>query len=144
MNLQFMVKPEVRKINMIHDFVLWSDIFSYLYVYTFDHFVKYEFYFSLWIYTSLNGILGDIEKQDIRNICLANSATTHTILRNNLTLLKANVNIISCPADLIEGSGRAMILLPNDTKICISDALYSSRSRRIYLVSKIYGVIDIT
>ena len=84
---------------------------------------------------SLNDKLIDVEKQDTRDICLADSATTHTILRNqkyflNLTLLKANVNTISGPADLIEGSGRAMILLPNDTKICISDALYSSRSRR--------------
>ena len=71
---------------------------------------------------SLNSKLGDIEKQDTRDICLADSATTHTILRNqkyflNLTLLMASVNTISCPVDLTEGSGRAMILLPNNTKI---------------------------
>ena len=51
-------------------------------------------------------------------------------------MLKANVNTISGPADLIESSGRDMILLPNDTKICISDALYSSRSRRNLLSFK--------
>ena len=90
---------------------------------------------------SLNNMLGDTEKQDTKDIYLADSATTHTILRNqkyflNLTLLKANVNTISGPAYLIEGSGRAMILLPNNTKICISDALYSSRSRRNLLSFK--------
>ena len=90
---------------------------------------------------SLSDKMSDIEKQNTRDICLADSATTHTILRNqkyflNLTLLKANVNIISGPADLIEGSGKAMILLPNTTKICISDALYSSRSKRNLLSFK--------
>ena len=84
---------------------------------------------------SLSDKMSDIEKQNIGDICLADSATTYTILRNqkyfmNLTLLKANVNTISGPTDLIEGSSRAMILLPNNTKICINDALYSSRSRR--------------
>ena len=74
---------------------------------------------------SLNNKLTDIEKQDTGDMCLANSATTHTILRNqkyfmNLTVLKAKVNTISGPADLIEGSGRAMILLPNNTKIWLS------------------------
>ena len=90
---------------------------------------------------SLIDKLSDIEKIDTRDIYLADSAMTHTILRNqkyflNLILLKANVNTILGPVDLIEGSGRAMILLPNDTKICISDALYSSRSRRNLLSFK--------
>ena len=31
---------------------------------------------------------------------------------------------------LIEGSRRAIIILPNGTKLCIDDALYSSKSRR--------------
>ena len=78
---------------------------------------------------SLNGKLGDIEKQNTKDTCLADSATTHTILRNhkyflNLTVLKASVNIISGPGDLIEGSGRAMILLPNNTKIWLSHRNY--------------------
>ncbi|KAK1570985.1 hypothetical protein Q3G72_010194 [Acer saccharum] len=85
--------------------------------------------------------MSDIEKQNTGDICLADSATTHTILRNqkyflNLTLLKANVNTISGPADLIEGSGRAMIFLPNNTKICINDTLYSSKSKRNLLSFK--------
>jgi hypothetical protein len=40
------------------------------------------------------------------NLCLADSATTHTILKENkyleyLTLAKANVTTISGPADMI-------------------------------------------
>ena len=78
---------------------------------------------------SLNGKLSDIKKQDTGDICLADSATTHTIMQNQkyfliLTLLKANVNTISGPADLIEGSGRAMVLLPNNTKIWLSHRNY--------------------
>ena len=78
---------------------------------------------------SLNDKLSDIEKQDTRDICLADSATTHTILRNqkdflNLTLLKANVNTISGLTDLIESSVRAMILIPNNTKIWLSHRNY--------------------
>jgi peptide/histidine transporter 3/4 len=66
--------------------------------------------------------------------CLADSATTHTILQNtkyftHLVMTKANVNTISGSANLIEGSGRAIIQFPNGTKLCIDDALYSTRSR---------------
>ena len=44
-----------------------------------------------------------------------------TILRDkkyfsNLTLVPFNVQTISSPVDLIKGSGRATIVLPNDTK----------------------------
>ena len=50
------------------------------------------------------------------DVCLANYATTHTILRDkryflNLTLTNANVSTISGTANLIEGSGRANIML---------------------------------
>jgi hypothetical protein len=61
--------------------------------------------------------------------------TTHTILRDKkyfqyLILNKASVNTISGSSNLIEGSGRANIILPKGTKLCIDDALYSSKSRR--------------
>ncbi|KAL5836134.1 hypothetical protein ACOSQ4_015631 [Xanthoceras sorbifolium] len=74
-----------------------------------------------------------IDKQD-GNICLADSATTHTTLQNqkyfqSVTLLKTR-DTISGPADLIEGSRRATIFLPNGTKLYINDILYSSRSKR--------------
>ena len=61
-------------------------------------------------------------------ICLADSATTHTILRDqkyfsHITLVEANVNTISGPAYLIDGSGRATIMLPCGTIFHINDAL---------------------
>ena len=47
-------------------------------------------------------------------LCLVDSATTHTILKNpkfflNLQIAKANVSTISGITDIIEGSGRAFI-----------------------------------
>ena len=66
------------------------------------------------------------------DMCLVDSATTHTILRSdkyfsNLSRMKANVNTISGTANLIEGSGRAIILMPRGTKIIIDDALLSTK-----------------
>ena len=53
-------------------------------------------------------------------MCLAGSATTHTILRDkiyftSLTLEEANVNTISGIANLIEGSRIVNIILPGGT-----------------------------
>ncbi|KAL4626478.1 hypothetical protein ACB092_05G099100 [Castanea dentata] len=50
--------------------------------------------------------------------------------------LIANVNTISGSSNLIEGSGRAIIMLPKGTKLCIDDALYSSKSSRSLLIFK--------
>ena len=74
-------------------------------------------------------------KTNREDFCIANSATTHTILKNEkyfkiLKLCKANVNTISSSSNLIEGSERAIIILPKGTKLCIDDALYSSKSSR--------------
>ncbi|KAB2089655.1 hypothetical protein ES319_A03G076200v1, partial [Gossypium barbadense] len=68
-------------------------------------------------------------------MCLANSATTHTILKDkkyfsHLKMSNAHVNTISGSSKLIEGSGRAIILLPKGTKFIIDDALYSTKSQR--------------
>ena len=65
----------------------------------------------------------------------------HSILKDEkylkkLTLSKAKINTISGSSNLIEGSGRANIMLPNGTKIRINDALYSSKSRRNLLSFK--------
>jgi hypothetical protein len=73
--------------------------------------------------------------KDGEDICLVDSATTHTILRDRkffstLVLTKANVTTISGSADLIEGSDRAHIRLTHGTQLFIEEALYSSRSRR--------------
>ena len=68
-------------------------------------------------------------------ICLADSVTTHTILRDqkyfsHITLVEANVNTISGLTDLIDGCGRATIMLPCGTIFHINVALYSVRSKR--------------
>ena len=75
------------------------------------------------------------------DFCLAKNATTHTILKDKkyfqqLILRKAKVNTISGSSNLIEGFKRANIMLPKGTKICIDDALYSSKSRRNLLCFK--------
>jgi hypothetical protein len=69
------------------------------------------------------------------DLCLADSCTTRTILRDkkyfqHIILNKASVNTISGLLNLIEGSGRANIVLPKGTKFYNDDALYSSKSRR--------------
>ncbi|KAK8359548.1 hypothetical protein V6Z11_A04G103500 [Gossypium hirsutum] len=74
-------------------------------------------------------------------MCLADSATTHTILKDkkyfsHLTMSNAHVNTISGSLKLIEGSGRAIILLPKGTKFIIDDALYSTKSQRNLLSFK--------
>ena len=72
--------------------------------------------------------------QNMRNggdICLADSATTHSILRDrkyfsNLVLAKVKVTTISGQSDVIEGSGKAQIMLPNGTILSIKNALYAT------------------
>ena len=75
------------------------------------------------------------------DMCLADSASTHTILKDKkffsfLIMQGSDVNTISSSAKLIEGSGRANILLPRGTKIHIDDALYSTKSQRNLLSFK--------
>ena len=65
------------------------------------------------------------------DICLADSATSHTIFCSakyfeHITMIRAGVNTISGSSNIIEGSGKANIVLPNGTKFCIDEALYSS------------------
>ena len=77
----------------------------------------------------------------VGDACLADCATTHTILRDkkyfsNFTLAQSNVHTISGPVDLIKGSGRATIILPKSTKFQIEDALYSNKSSRNLLSFK--------
>ncbi|GAV77765.1 hypothetical protein CFOL_v3_21235, partial [Cephalotus follicularis] len=72
---------------------------------------------------------------NIKDICITDSATTHTILQSDkyfshLTIAKANIGTISGTSDLIEGSGMARFVLSNGTQMRITDALYSIKSRR--------------
>ena len=53
-------------------------------------------------------------------ICIQDSGTTHTILRqkryfSNIKPTRIVVNTISGPADVIEGTGKANFTLPNGT-----------------------------
>ena len=75
------------------------------------------------------------------DVCLTDCATTHTILRDkryflSLTLTSGNVISISGTSNLIEGSGRANIMLPKGTRFHINDALYSRKSIRNLLSFK--------
>ena len=77
----------------------------------------------------------------LRDACLVDYATTHTILRDkkyfsNLTLVSFKVQTISSLVDLIKGSGRATIVLSNGTKFQIDDALYSNKSNQNLLSFK--------
>jgi hypothetical protein len=78
-----------------------------------------------------NYMADDLGNED--DICLVDSATTHTILKSKvhfsfLVVHDAIVNIISGSAKLIEGPRRAIIMLTCGTKINISEALYSPKS----------------
>jgi len=58
------------------------------------------------------------------DICLIDSATTHTILKNNkffscLVMQEVNVNTIYGTTNIIEGSGRAIVLLLRGTRLHI-------------------------
>jgi len=70
-----------------------------------------------------------------KDICIPDSGTTHTILKSKkyftkIFPTKGVINTISSPADLIEGTGNAMFMLPNGTKFVINNALYSPKSKR--------------
>ena len=76
-----------------------------------------------------------------RDICLADCATTHSILQqkkyfSQLTLAPSNVTTISGPVNLIEGFGRATIILPGGTIPHLQDALYSTQSKHNLLSFK--------
>ena len=76
-----------------------------------------------------------------RDICLADCATTHSILQqkkyfSQLTLAPSNVTTILGPVNLIEGSCRATIILPVGTILHLQDALYSTQSQRNLLSFK--------
>ncbi|CAN6576969.1 unnamed protein product [Malus baccata var. baccata] len=70
--------------------------------------------------------------------CLADSATTHIILRKrhyftNFIPKKAHLTTLSGSSNLIEGYGKAHIMLSNRTILTIKEALYSPRSGRMLL-----------
>ena len=71
-------------------------------------------------------------------ICLANTATTHTILRKkhyftNFVSKNAPVIAFSGSSNLIEGYEKACIMLSNGTELTIKEALYSSHYGKMLL-----------
>ena len=88
-------------------------------------------------------------KMNENDVCFADCATTHTILRDKryfleLALIKANVSTISSTTNLVEGSGRANITLPNETRFHINDALYyKKKKKKNFSVLKISVEMDI-
>ncbi|KAM2624675.1 hypothetical protein TB1_031629 [Malus domestica] len=72
--------------------------------------------------------------------CLANSATTHTILReqhfNNFVPKKAHLVTLLGLSNLIEGYEKTRLMLSNGTVLTIKECLYSPRSRRMLLSSR--------
>ena len=73
--------------------------------------------------------------------CLADSGTTHTILRNRqlfteLFPFNSSVTTITGSTQLIKGRGTAQFLLPNGTLIQIADALYAPRALRTLISFK--------
>ena len=74
------------------------------------------------------------------DMCLLDSATTHTILREKkyrLIMKKEYVNTRCGSTKLIECSGRATLLLPGGTLLVIDNALYCSKSHRNLLSFKV-------
>ena len=85
--------------------------------------------------------IGLIDELNHDDVCMVDSATTHKILTNKknfhcLKLSNANVNTILDLSNLIEGSGRAYIMLPKGTTFCINDALFLAKTRRNLLSFK--------
>ncbi|KAM1358219.1 hypothetical protein FF2_044719 [Malus domestica] len=73
--------------------------------------------------------------------CLADSATTDTVLRERIYFTyfvpkNAPLTTLSGPSNLIEGYGNARIMLSNGTILTIAEALYSPRSGRTLLSFK--------
>ncbi|KAF5756330.1 hypothetical protein HanXRQr2_Chr17g0813381 [Helianthus annuus] len=73
--------------------------------------------------------------------CLVDSGSTNTILKDmkffsELSPAETPISTISGVSNLIEGSGRAHIILSSGTQLTIDNALYSSKSRRNLLSFK--------
>ncbi|KAJ9561315.1 hypothetical protein OSB04_006475 [Centaurea solstitialis] len=77
----------------------------------------------------------DCLKIDDEDICLVDNGSTHTVLKkrryfSHLTTQKANISTISGVVNIIEGFGKAHVLLPGRTNLKIENALYSPKSQR--------------
>jgi len=76
------------------------------------------------------------------DMCLADSATTHTILKDKkyfsyLVKRETDVSIISKSSKIIECSERVNVILCGGIILNIENALYSSKCHRNLLISRI-------
>nr|GEX30205.1 hypothetical protein [Tanacetum cinerariifolium] len=81
---------------------------------------------------NLNGAQYQAKDEDL---CIADSGATHTILKSKkyffeLKPTKETINIILGPTNLVDGVGKANIVLPNGTQLLIESALFSPKSKR--------------
>ena len=96
-------------------------VFSCLYFNLMCNIVSFIFEGNIKLLDTING----------EDVCLADSATSHTIFRStkyfeHISMIKTGVITISGSSNIIEGSGKVNIVLPNGTKLCIDEAMYSS------------------
>ena len=73
--------------------------------------------------------------------CLADSRTTHTILRHRQLFIElipyhTSVTTMTGSSQLIKGRGHAQFVLPNGTVLNIAEALYAPRANRTLLSFK--------
>ncbi|XP_021986365.1 uncharacterized protein LOC110882725 [Helianthus annuus] len=119
-----------------------------------DHKTVSEYNSALFRITSKFKLCGEqITDKDIRNMytsssraiigdeCLVDSGSTNTILKDmkifsELSPAETPIGTISGVSNLIEGSGRAHIILSSGTQLTIDNALFSSKSRRNLLSFK--------
>ena len=69
------------------------------------------------------------------DMCLIDSATTHTILKSNnffsfFVIREVNVSTVFGTINIIKGYRRAIMLLPRGTRLHIKNAFYSPKSYR--------------
>ena len=121
--------------------IIYYDVLYLYLIITFSFILLFTscFVFLFFLVSKIHVLFGLKMNED--DICLTDYTTTHTILRDKryfleLILIKANVSTIFGTTNLVEGSGRANITLPNGTRFHINDALYSNKSRRNLLSFK--------
>ena len=68
-------------------------------------------------------------------MCLVDSATTHTILKDKK--IESNVNTIFVTTKIIDGSRRVNVSLCGQTNLYIENALYSPKSHRNLISFKV-------
>ena len=112
-----------EKINIDWCYSIYKIIYYYVLYLHLIYFVIYIMPCFFLVISKIHVLFGLKMNED--DVCLADCVTTHTILWDKryfleLTLIKVNVSTISSTTNLVEGSGRANITLPNGTRKLLS------------------------